>query len=205
MMEKEHIQKLLERYMAAETTEEEEQLLSDYFCTHQDIPTEWRNYSVLFRGIRQYDQKSNASSMKTILKWSAAAAVIIFVFGIGTMLMHQEETSKPTDAVAQIVINEPAINDTDSKQEILMKEKPVAVEKTQTRLAKSVRSAETGKPTIKKEHKQKEKDVQHINKMLENADMAFSMATVQCSMNIDDSFWQEEEMEETDDETYIIL
>ena len=205
MMEKEHIQKLLERYMAAETTEEEEQLLSDYFCTHQDIPAEWRNYSVLFRGIRQYEPKSDASSMKTILKWSAAAAVIIFVFGIGTMLMHQEETSKPTDAVAQIVINEPAINDTDSKQEIVMKEKPVAVEKTQIRLAKSVRTAETGKSTIKKEHEQKEKDVQHINKMLEDADMAFSMATVQCSMNIDDSFWQEEEMEETDDETYIIL
>ena len=205
MMEKEHIQKLLERYMAAETTEEEEQLLSDYFCTHQDIPAEWRNYSVLFRGIRQYEPKSDASSMKTILKWSAAAAVIIFDFGIGTMLMHQEETSKPTDAVAQIVINEPAINDTDSKQEIVMKEKPVAVEKTQIRLAKSVRTAETGKPTIKKEHEQKEKDVQHIHKMLEDADMAFSMATVQCSMNIDDSFWQEEDMEETDDETYIIL
>lgn len=56
MMEKEYIEKLLESYMAAETTEEEEQLLSDYFRTNHDFPAEWRNYSVLFRGISQYEQ-----------------------------------------------------------------------------------------------------------------------------------------------------
>ena len=205
MMEKEYIQKLLERYMAAETTEEEEQLLSDYFCTHQDIPKEWRNFSIMFRGIRQYEQKPDASSMKTMLKWSAAAAVIIFVFGIGTMLMHQEETSKPSDAVAQIIIEEPTANDMDSKQETIMKEKPVAVEKKQARMTKSTRPVETDKSVIKKENIQKEKDVQHINKMLDDADMAFSMATMQCSMNIEESFLQEEKNEETDDETNIIL
>ena len=56
MMEKEYIQKLLDSYMAAETTKEEEQLLSDYFSTHRDIPAEWRNISVMFRSIRQYRQ-----------------------------------------------------------------------------------------------------------------------------------------------------
>ncbi len=205
MMEKEYIEKLLESYMAAETTEEEEQLLSDYFRTNHDIPAEWRNYSVLFRGISQYEQKANTSSMRTIQKWSVAAAVMIFVFGAGAMLMHQEETSKPSDAVAQIVIEEPAINAMDSKQETIMKEKPVAVEKKRTSLAKSARCVEIDKPTKKKKHQQEEKEIQHINKMLDDADMAFSMATVQCSMNIDESFLQEEKKEETDDETNIFL
>ena len=58
MMEKEYIQKLLDSYMAAETTREEEDLLADYFCTHRDIPAEWQNFSILFRGLRQDRPKS---------------------------------------------------------------------------------------------------------------------------------------------------
>lgn len=98
-MEKEYIQKLLDRYMAAETTKEEEQLLSDYFSTHRDIPAEWQNYSVMFRSIRQYRQKPEASHEKAILKWSAAAAVITIIFGTGAFFMQRKnrdvELSKP--------------------------------------------------------------------------------------------------------------
>lgn len=202
MMEKEHIQQLLERYMAAETTEEEEQLLFDYFCTHHDIPAEWRNYSVLFRGIRQYDPKPNATSMKAILKWSAAAAIMVFVFVTGAKLMHQEETNKPSDAVAEIIIEEPVTNDEDDEQVTIMKEAPVAIVKKQTRLAKPTRSVRKDKSAI---NLQKAKDVKHIDKMLNDADMAFSLATVQCSMNIEESFLQEEVIEKTDDETNIFL
>lgn len=210
MIEKAYIQKLLDSYMAAETTKEEERLLSDYFCTHQDIPAEWRNFSIMFRGMRQYEQKPEASSMKTLLKWSAVAAVVLFVFGTGALLMQQEETSKPSSPVAQIVIEEPAVNDLDSKQETFMKEKPIAVEKKLTRLAKSTRSVRSDKSVIqkeqmKKEQMQKEKNVEHINKMLEDADMAFSLATIQCSMDIDESFLQDEKKEETEDETNIFL
>ncbi len=205
MMEKAYIQKLLDSYMAAETTKEEERLLSDYFCTHQDIPAEWRNFSIMFRGMRQYEQKPEASSMKTLLKWSAVAAVVLFVIGTGALLMQQEETSKPSSPVAQIVIEEPAVNDLDSKQETFMKEKPIAVEKKLTRLAKSTCSVRSDKSVIQKEQMQKEKNVEHINKMLEDADMAFSLATIQCSMDIDESFLQDEKKEETEDETNIFL
>ena len=90
MMGKEYIQKLLDRYMAAETTKEEEQLLSDYFSTHRDIPAEWRNFSVMFRSIRQYKQKPDTSHRRAMLKWSAAAAVITIIFGIGVFFMQKK-------------------------------------------------------------------------------------------------------------------
>ena len=41
--------------------------------------------------------------------------------------------------------------------------------------------------------------------MLEDADKAFSLATLQCTMNIDESFLQDEKREETDNETNIFL
>ena len=127
MMEKEYIQKLLDSYMAAETTKEEEQLLSDYFSTHQDIPAEWRNISVMFRSIRHYRQKPDASHKRTILKWSAAAAVIAFIFGTGWLLMRQEVTDKPSDAIVQIA--ESSTTDViESKQEIIAEEAPVIVQ-----------------------------------------------------------------------------
>lgn len=204
MMKKEYIQKLLDRYMSAETTEEEEQLLSDYFSSHRDIPAEWRNFSILFRGIKKCETLTAASHKRTTLKWCAAAAVIAFIFGIGLLWMHQEETSKPSEVIAQTK-EIPTTIDKVSKQETVVGEKPVVAENTHTRLAKSSRPVKTHKPAIQKEHIQKEKSIQHINKMLEDADMAFSLATAQCSMNIEESFSQDEKTEETDDETNIIL
>ncbi|MBQ9637300.1 MAG: hypothetical protein IJV36_05325 [Prevotella sp.] len=124
MKEKEYIQKLLDSYMAAETTKEEEQLLSDYFSTHRDIPAEWRNISVMFRSIRQYRQKPDASHRRRILKWSAAAAVIAFIFGTGLLFMREEVTDKPSNAIAQIA-ESPIINVLEHKQEIIAEEAPV--------------------------------------------------------------------------------
>jgi len=102
-MEKEYIQKLLNRYMSAETTKEEEKLLSDYFSSHRDIPTEWRYYSILFRGIKQYEPMATVSHRNVVLKWSAAAAVITVIFGTGLFLMRQDKTiTKPSDSVAYV-------------------------------------------------------------------------------------------------------
>jgi len=106
MMEKEYIQKLLDRYMSAETTKEEERLLSDNFSSHRDIPAEWRDYSILFRGIKQYEPMATVSHRSVVLKWSAAAAVITIIFGTGLLLMRHDKTSiNPSDSVAYI--NEP--------------------------------------------------------------------------------------------------
>lgn len=102
-MEKEYIQKLLDRYMSAETTKEEERLLSDYFSSHRDIPAEWRDYSILFRGIKQYEPMKIASHRSVVLKWSAVAAIITVIFGTGLLLMRQDKTSiKPSDSVSYV-------------------------------------------------------------------------------------------------------
>ena len=110
-MEKEYIQKLLDSYMAAETTQDEEALLADYFCTHMDIPAEWRNFSILFRGLRQGKPKSVAHKPKLVplhknmmLRWSAAAAVVVMVMGTGMLFMNKEESSiEPTKPITVAV------------------------------------------------------------------------------------------------------
>jgi hypothetical protein len=195
MMEKEYIQKLLDSYMAAETTKEEEQLLSEYFSTHRDIPAEWREFSILFRGIRQYEQKPYVSYRRIIIKWSAAAAMIAFVFGIGLSLQHQEETCKPSHVIAQTK-DVPTPVAIEPHLETIAEVTPTVAEIT----AKPSRSVRTGKSA-----KQKSRDVEQMMKLLDEADMAFSQATVRCAIDIEESIPQSEEQEETDNETNIII
>ena len=129
------------------------------------------------------------------MKWSAVAAVIAFVFGTGLLLMHQEETSKPSDAIAQTkdmpspVVIEP-------QHETIAEVSPTVAEIT----SKPSRPVRTGKSA-----KQKSKDVEQMMKLLDEADMAFSQATVQCAIDIEESIPQSEEQEETDSETNIII
>lgn len=56
-----HTKELLDKFMSAQTTEAEEQELSDYFANNKDIPTEWKAYSVLFGSFKtdayDYDEK----------------------------------------------------------------------------------------------------------------------------------------------------
>ena len=191
MMEKEYIQKLLDSYMAAETTKEEEQLLSEYFSTHRDIPAEWREFSILFRGIRQYEQKPRTSYRRVIMKWSAAAAVIAFVFETGLLLMRQEET----DVIAQTKeVPTPAV--IEPQHETIAEVTPTVAEIT-VKPPRPVRTAKSAK--------QKSKDVEQMMKLLDEADMAFSQATIRCAIDIEESIPQSEEQEETDNETNIFI
>ncbi len=56
-----HIKELLDKFMSAQTTESEEQELSEYFANNKDIPAEWGPYSMLFDSFKtdayDYDEK----------------------------------------------------------------------------------------------------------------------------------------------------
>ena len=102
MTSKENIQKLLDSYMAAETTREEEKLLSDFFIYHKDIPAEWQKYSIMFRGLRQIEPVTQVSHKMTMLKWSAVAAVVVLVIGTGLFFVHEEKREEPTQILTSI-------------------------------------------------------------------------------------------------------
>ena len=102
-IEKEYIQKLLDSYLAAETTREEEDLLADYFCTHREVPAEWRSFSVLFRGLQQGKPKARALHKSYVLKWSAAAVVAVFI-GTGLFFLSRNDRDvEPSKSVAVAV------------------------------------------------------------------------------------------------------
>lgn len=103
-MEKQYIQQLLDRYMAAETTQEEEALLADYFCTHLDVPAEWRTFSILFRGLRQGKAQEAPRRKPTLLRWSAAAAVVAVAMVAGLLFLPSDHSGvAPTKPVAVAV------------------------------------------------------------------------------------------------------
>lgn len=103
-MEKQYIQQLIDRYMAAETTQEEEALLADYFCTHHDVPAEWRTFSILFRGLRQGKAQEAPRRKPTLLRWSAAAAVVVVAMGAGLLFLPSDHSGvAPTKPVAVAV------------------------------------------------------------------------------------------------------
>ena len=85
-MELAKIEKLINKYLEAETTLEEEKLLKDYF-SKEDIPVHLVEYKKLFN---YYTNSSLDVSTKTIslpkvalnLKWLSVAAMVIFFVGI---------------------------------------------------------------------------------------------------------------------------
>lgn len=111
---KENIGKLLERFVQGLTTESEEQLLSDYFCTTEAIPEEWMVYKELFDSFSTdvYDfsedekdamlarvPRKKAKSV-TLWIWAVAAcAVAVMVIAIPMMRNSGEMAQKPVAEV----------------------------------------------------------------------------------------------------------
>ena len=176
MINKESIQGLLESYMAAETTREEEKLLSDYFSTHKDIPTEWQSFSVMFRGFRQVEAKSTTTSKRAILKWSAIAASIVFIFGTGLLFLHQEETrEKPTKRMTSLPVKQ-------SQQVIEQQIEPIIEEPVQP---KPISQACTRKPRIRKSFVQKISTEEDDTKAKENNRPSLGIGTSILSIHRD--------------------
>ena len=94
MMTDKQINDLLDRFMAGETSEQEERLLTDYFCTRTDIPEEWAAYAVMFRGFRQSAAHKVPIRHYQHRWWMAAAAAILLLLGFWWYMPERESQSE---------------------------------------------------------------------------------------------------------------
>ena len=73
-MKQEYINILLERYLDGETTNQEEQQLSQYFATATDVPAEWRVYRAMFAYTASQQQAVARTAGQTAANDGAATA-----------------------------------------------------------------------------------------------------------------------------------
>lgn len=93
MKQNEYIASLLEKFLEGQSTEAEEQTLSEYFDRTDDVPAEWAAFQELFHSFKTdaYDfsdeeidamlspTPSNKGIVVSLLRWSAVACAIIAV------------------------------------------------------------------------------------------------------------------------------
>ena len=112
MMTDKQINDLLDRFMAGETSEQEERLLTDYFCTQTDIPEAWAAYAVMFRGFRQSAAHEVPIRHYQHRWWMAAAAAILVLLGFWWYMPEREsqpETLAKTETPVQKPTVQPAV------------------------------------------------------------------------------------------------
>lgn len=109
MRQKEYIASLLEKFLEGQSTEAEEQTLSEYFDSADDMPAEWVAYQELFRSFTTdaYDfsneeidamlapTPSKKGIVMSLLRWSAVACAIIAVLA-GVWLYYKDIAPSPT-------------------------------------------------------------------------------------------------------------
>lgn len=109
MRQKEYIASLLEKFLEGQSTEAEEQTLSEYFDSADDVPAEWAAYQELFRSFTTdaYDfsdeeidamlapTPSKKGIVVSLLRWSAVACAIIVVLA-GAWLYYKDIAPSPT-------------------------------------------------------------------------------------------------------------
>ena len=128
MMTDKQINDLLDRFMAGETSEQEERLLTDYFCTRTDIPEAWAAYAVMFRGFRQptaHEVPINSSQRRW---WMAAAAAILVLLGFWWYMPEREsqpETVAKTEMPAPKPTVQPATEEAIQQEAIAEAPKPI--------------------------------------------------------------------------------
>lgn len=109
MRQKGYIASLLEKFLEGQSTEAEEQTLSEYFDSADDVPAEWVAYQELFRSFTTdaYDfsneeidamlapTPSKKGIVVSLLRWSAVACAIITVLA-GAWLYYKDIAPSPT-------------------------------------------------------------------------------------------------------------
>jgi len=108
MMTDKQINDLLDRFMAGETSEQEERLLTDYFCEQTDVPEAWSAYAVMFRGFRQSAAHEVPIRHYHHRWWLSAAAAILVLLGFW-WYMPERESQPETVAKTETPIPKPTV------------------------------------------------------------------------------------------------
>ena len=108
MMTDKQINDLLDHFMAGETSEQEERLLTDYFCTRTDIPEAWAAYAVMFRGFRQSVTREVPLGRSLYRWWLSAAAAILVLLGLW-WYMPERESQSETVAKTETPVPKPTV------------------------------------------------------------------------------------------------
>lgn len=126
MTEKEHIQQLLERYMASETTIEEERTLKAYFSSHDDFPSAWTAYAVMFQGMNRRVSTAKTKKRSATLKWTVGVAASLLIASLALWMLHDTDnvaTREPEIAKLE-QYEPPASEDAPAKTDNEAEEKP---------------------------------------------------------------------------------
>lgn len=96
MNDKAYIQHLLDRYMAATASEDEERRLREWFAAQDNVPEEWQAYAILLTG-----RVAAAPRRHRLAKWAASAAAAVVIAVAGLFALHAPQ--QPAQPVAQTV------------------------------------------------------------------------------------------------------
>lgn len=116
MKQNEYIASLLEKFLEGQSTEAEEQTLSEYFDSADDVPAEWTAYQEMFRSFTTdaYDfsdeeidamlapTHSKKGIVVSLLRWSAVACAIIAVLA-GAWLYYKDIAPSPTTSQKPVI------------------------------------------------------------------------------------------------------
>lgn len=130
---------MIERFMAAETSEAEERELAAYFCKSDDVPAEWREYAILFRGLGSYRRPAVAPRSNR-RRWAVAAAAVVMAAAGAGWWCAEEAADRTAEPLAQtIVADAPAASGTDSCSAAAAKHEGKAAERRLATAAASLR------------------------------------------------------------------
>ena len=147
MTDKEHIQQLLERYMASETTIEEERELKEFFSSHDDFPKAWAAYAVMFQGMSRRDSSSIVERKSSLLKWTIGVAASLLIASLVLWMLYDKDNVVTQETkIAKVEQYEvPDTEDALAKLDKEAEEKPTKVMSKPTQKPKvAVKSAPVG-------------------------------------------------------------
>lgn len=191
MKQNEHIASLLEKFLEGQSTEAEEQTLSEYFNSADDVPAEWAAYQELFRSFKTdaYDfsdeeidamlapSPSKKGIVVSLLRWSAVACAIIVVLA-GAWLYYKDIAPSPTisqkPVITQNEVKKVAENSEEDKK-VTMREKIESPTLLAHKEQPIVKHRKKAKPIVEKEVQAPTTDEVSTSELLETVNVLTTM------------------------------